>query len=86
MRHVPIAEFKDRASEIIAAAEAGEEIIITRHGKAAARLTGVDRQADRAAQRREILDKLAGHRAAMRARGLSVTREEIIAWKGEGRH
>jgi prevent-host-death family protein len=33
MRHVPIAQFKDKMSEIMAAAEAGEDIIITRHGR-----------------------------------------------------
>ena len=38
MRHIPIAEFKDKVSEIVSAAEAGEEIVITQRGKAIARL------------------------------------------------
>ncbi|MER9234502.1 type II toxin-antitoxin system prevent-host-death family antitoxin [Mesorhizobium sp. M0622] len=35
---IPIAEAKARLSELVSRAEAGEEIVITRHGKVAARL------------------------------------------------
>ena len=38
MRHVPIAEFKDHLSELVAAVEAGDEIVITRHGRAAVKV------------------------------------------------
>ena len=41
-KHVPVAAFKDRVSEYVAEAEAGGEIIITRHGKAAAKLVPYD--------------------------------------------
>jgi len=85
MRHVPLAAFKDRASEYISAAERGEEIIITRHGKPAARLTtAVDRE-DRQRRAREALARLMEHRERMRAEGRTATIEELIAWKNEGR-
>lgn len=88
-RHVPISEFKDHASELVAAAEGGEEILITRHGKVAARLVAADEAAlAKAAKRAKVqaaLDKLAELRAEMRAQGMSVTIDEIIAWKNEGR-
>jgi len=86
MRHVPIAEFKDKLSEIVAAAEAGEEIVITRHGRPAVKVIAfaASEEAQRA-ERRAILDGFAELRAAMRERGAKVTREEIIAWKNEGR-
>jgi prevent-host-death family protein len=85
-RHVPVSEFKDRASEFIAAAERGEEIVITRHGKPAARLLAV--RSDSTERRHrvgEALERLAQLRAKMRAEGRTVTMDEIIAWKNEGR-
>jgi prevent-host-death family protein len=85
MRHVPIAEFKDHLSELVAAAEAGEEVIITRHGKAAVRLVPMrDEQALRM-KRQEAWDRLAHLREQMRAAGQTATLEEIIDWKNEGR-
>lgn len=85
MRHVPLAAFKDKASEYIAAAEKGEEIIITRHGKPAAKLvTAVDRGA-RKARARAAWERLMLHRDKMLAEGRTATIEEMIAWKNEGR-
>lgn len=86
MRHVPISEFKDNASEWIALAERGEEIILTRHGKPAAKLvaTGVD-NAERERRARRAWDILAENREAMRAAGKTATIEQMIAWKNEGR-
>lgn len=84
-RHVPISEFKDHASELVAAAERGEEIVITRHGKPAARVIGVPAaDAERRAAVTKAFANLAKNRAQMRAEGRSVTMEEIIAWKNEG--
>jgi prevent-host-death family protein len=37
-----IAELKNRLSELVQCAESGEEIVITRHGKAVAKLVGVE--------------------------------------------
>lgn len=85
-RHVPISEFKDHASELVAAAERGEEIVITRHGKPAAKLSGAV-TADDSKRRRaeEALARLAEIRAQQRALGMTATIEEMIAWKNEGR-
>lgn len=88
-RHVPISEFKDHASELVAAAEGGEEILITRHGKIAARLVAVDEMAAaKAAKRAKVqaaLARLAELREEMRAQGHTVTQQEIADWKNEGR-
>ncbi|WP_419809349.1 type II toxin-antitoxin system Phd/YefM family antitoxin [Sphingomonas sp.] len=83
MRHVPIAEFKDKLSEIVAAAEAGEDIVITRHGRDVVRLSGVE--ADRREQRRAALEGLVQFRDDLRGEGVRVTSDEWIAWKEEGR-
>ena len=85
MRHIPIAAFKDRVSEFIAAAEAGEEVIITRHGKVAARLLPPDNLVKRQAVARDSMAKLKIMRERMRAEGRTATIEEMIEWKNEGR-
>ena len=50
MRHVSIAELKANAEELVAAAEAGEDIAIVREGRDVVRLTGL------AARRPELID------------------------------
>jgi len=85
MRNVPIAEFKDKMSEYIAAAEAGEEVIITRHGRAAAKLVPVVDTAALRRQRERAAARLAAHRRKMIRDGRTASIEELIAWKNEGR-
>jgi prevent-host-death family protein len=84
MRNIPVSEFKDKASELIAAAEQGEEIVITRHGKPTVKLVAIERDFD-PAERREALRLSEKLIAKMRAEGRSVSIEEAIAWKNEGR-
>jgi prevent-host-death family protein len=83
-RHVPIAEFKDHLSELVAAAALGEEIVITRHGKAQAKLVAVD-DAARAKRAEEATRRIREHIAAMRAKGWTATADERKAWIDEGR-
>jgi prevent-host-death family protein len=40
--HVAVRELKDRLSELLRRAEAGEEIVVTSHGRPVARLVPVD--------------------------------------------
>jgi prevent-host-death family protein len=85
MRHVALSEAKDHLSEFVAAAEAGQEITITRHGKPAARLVAVDAPPDaRNALKRAAIERLAEIRSELRARGMTATVEEMISWKNEG--
>jgi prevent-host-death family protein len=84
MRHVPVSKFKDNASDYIAAAERGEEIVITRHGQPAARLIAANQSFDMA-KRREAMNGLAKLRDELRAEGKTATIDEMIAWKNEGR-
>ena len=86
MRSVALSEAKDHLSEFVAAAQAGDEITITRHGKPAAKLVAaLPVAADRHQAKRDALDSLMRHRETMRALGLTATNEELIAWKNEGR-
>jgi prevent-host-death family protein len=85
MRHVAVSEFKDKASELIAAAERGEEIVITRHGKPVVQLSSVGGQGVDLEKRKRALEGFRQLREEMRAAGRTVTLEEAIAWKNEGR-
>ena len=84
-RHVPISEFKDHASELVSAAERGEEIVITRHGKPAVVLRSAgDTREGREARARAALASLDRMREEAAKRGQTATAEEWIAWKREG--
>jgi prevent-host-death family protein len=83
MRHVAVAAFKDRVSEFIAEAQAGEEIIITRHGKEAARL--LPPEIDKAALRKEAVTKIRAFRASIQGKYEAVTSEDIRHWLEESR-
>jgi len=85
VRNVPIAEFKDKVSEIISAVEAGEEVAITRHGKIAARLLPPEYSAEQRERARRAFARLKQMRDKMRAEGRTATIDEMIAWKNEGR-
>lgn len=74
---VKIAEAKAHFSELVARAEAGEEIVISRGNKPVAKLVS----ADRTGRTEEAIEGL--RRLRTRCRG-KVTLEEILAWRHEG--
>ena len=83
MRYIPVAEFKDRCSELVAAAEAGEDIVITRHGREVAKVVGLVE--DRMARQRAAVDAMAQLGQRIRAKYGPTTPEEIREWINEGR-
>lgn len=85
MRSVRLSEAKDHLSEFVAAVEEGEEIVITRHGRPAARLVPIMDQGAIEARGRQALEDLARLRARLRAKGVTVTAAEMKSWKDEGR-
>ncbi len=85
MKHVPVAAFKDRVSQYIAEAEAGDEIIITKHGKPSARLVSAVDDEERKVRARAALDALLGHRKRMLRAGRTASAEEVKSWISEGR-
>jgi prevent-host-death family protein len=80
MTRVGLFEAKQKLSELVQRAAAGEEIVITRHGQPAAVLRGLRPGIDATGAR------AAGRRIAARRKRLApVTVEEILRWIGEGR-
>ena len=83
MKHVPVAAFKDKVSQYIAAAAAGEEIVITKHGKEAARL--VPPAKDRHALKAEAVARMIAFGERHRAKYGPTSSEEIRAMLEESR-
>ncbi len=80
MATMGLAEAKNKLSELLDRVERGEEFTITRHDEAVARLVPAKRPS------LEDAKKAIEAMRAMRARNsVSVTTEEILAWKNEGR-
>ncbi|MDO9452964.1 MAG: type II toxin-antitoxin system prevent-host-death family antitoxin [Stagnimonas sp.] len=76
-------EAKTHLPKLLARVAKGERITITKRGKVIAELVppgGVNLDA-----RRKLIDDLHQLGETMRARGVRITREEIVAWKNEGR-
>lgn len=79
MREVGAFEAKTHLSELLAAAEAGESVLITRRGAPVARLVPAGR--DRGA----VLNRLAALRSRLAARGVRLGADEILSARDEGR-
>lgn len=84
MTEIGLFEAKNKLSELVERASGGEEIVITRHGKPAARLVATEPAEEEAWRRhREAIEKLTQLRDSG-AFGPPMTIEEIIAAKHEG--
>lgn len=80
MREIGAFEAKTHLSELLAAAEAGESIIITRRGTAVARLVPVGQGGDRAS----ALARVATLRRRLGSM-VPLTSDEILSARDEGR-
>jgi prevent-host-death family protein len=72
---VSVTDAKGQSTELVRRAEAGEEVIRTRHGHAAVRLVPVKRGLDRSS-RQSVLDAVRAVAAAMAAGGSSAARSQ----------
>jgi prevent-host-death family protein len=87
METVGLFEAKTHLSELIARAERGEEVIITRHNKPVAKLVPITTEISPELYRKrlEILDELQAVGREIAKRGGPITVEEILSWRDEGR-
>ena len=79
MKQVQASAAKAHFSELLDEVERGETIAITRHGKRVARIVPEDSERER-----EIRQAMA-EIEELRKQNKPVTREEILAWRDEGR-
>jgi prevent-host-death family protein len=50
--HIPVSDAKGRLTDLVRRAQAGDEVVLTRHGQPTVRLVPIRKVADRAARRR----------------------------------
>ncbi|MGH7059315.1 MAG: type II toxin-antitoxin system Phd/YefM family antitoxin [Stellaceae bacterium] len=75
---VAVTDANARLTELIRCAEAGEEVILTRHGRAVARVVPVARPADRTARRRLLEAVRSAGGAKARARGGAARSQDFL--------
>lgn len=86
MDTVGLFEAKTHLSELIARAERGEEVVITRHNKPVAKLVPITEvSADLVKRRRRALQRLQAVGREAAEQGGPITRGEIVQWVQEGR-
>lgn len=86
MRTVTVSDFEAQLDELLAAAEGGEQFLLVRDGKPAARLgPATDDRHNRAERQRAVVGEIVAlGREHLRQFG-PTTADEIVAWKNEGR-
>lgn len=80
---VSVTEAKAQLTELVRRAEAGDEVILTRHGQAAVRLVPVNPVHDRKV-RRALLDAVRASGAAKALQGPSAARSQDFLYDHDG--
>ena len=80
---ISVTEAKGRLTELVSRAEAGEEIVLTRHGKATVKLEPMRRRPDAEALRTAIT-RVRTAAANKRSAGASAARSQDFLYDGSG--
>ena len=80
---ISVTDAKARLTELVRRAEAGEEIVVTRHGKPVARIVSAEPQPDERARRALIASIQAAARQRIRP-GPTAARSQDFLYDGRG--
>jgi prevent-host-death family protein len=80
---ISVTDAKARLTGLVRRAEAGEEVVLTRHGEPAVRLVPVKAHTDRQARRR-LLDEVQAEAAGKATTGDSAARSQDFLYDSEG--
>ena len=80
---VAVTNAKGRLTELIRRAEAGEEVVLTRHGHAVVRLVAIKAQIDPPARRR-LLEEVQASAAAKTTTGEPAARSQDFLYDEQG--
>ncbi len=80
---ISVTDAKAQLTELVRRAEAGEEIVLTRHGQPAARLTPIAVARDRKS-RRAVLEAVRKSARARAAEGESAARSQDFLYGADG--
>ena len=80
---ISVSDAKGQLTELVRIAEAGEEVVLTRHGHAAVRLVPVHAATDRSS-RRKVLEAIRESGAAKAKRGPGAARSQDFLYGDDG--
>ncbi len=80
---VSVSEAKAQLTELVRRAEAGEEVVLTRHGQAIVRLTPVGTKTD-AASRRALIEAVRASAAGKAGAGPPAARSQDFLYGDDG--
>ncbi len=81
---VSVTDAKGQLTDLVRRAEAGEEVILTRHGQPAVRLVAAKRKPLDPAERRKILEEISAAGAAKATPGPSAARSQDFLYDEYG--
>ena len=80
---ISVTEAKGQLTELVRRAEAGDEVVLTRHGQATVKLVPVRRRPD-ADARRAVIARMQAAAAGKRTEGASAVRSQDFLYDGDG--
>lgn len=80
---ISVTDAKGQLTDLVRRAEAGDEVILTRHGHPTVRLVAIQASPDRAA-RRSIMEAVSRAGAAKSVQGASAARSQDVLYDDEG--
>ena len=80
---ISVTEAKAQLTELVRRAEAGDEVVLTRHGQATVRLVPVRRRPD-ADARRAVIARMRAAAAGKQAAVASAARSQDFLYDGDG--
>ena len=80
---ISVTDAKRQLAELVSRAEAGEDVVLTRHGKATVKLEPVRRRFD-AEARRTVIARVRTAAASKRSAGASAARSQDFLYDGSG--
>jgi len=81
---ISVTDAKGQLTDLVRRAEAGDEVILTRHGQAAARLVAIKAKPLDPAARRKILEEVRASGSAKASPGPSAARSQDFLYDEDG--
>jgi prevent-host-death family protein len=79
---ISVSEAKAQLTELVRRAEAGDEVILTRHGEAAARIVPIAKRPT-AAEKKDILERISQRASRIATPGPSAARSQDLLYNDE---
>jgi len=81
---ISVTDAKGQLTELVRRAEAGDEVILTRHGQAAVRLVAVKKEPLDSMARRKLLEEVRASGSAKASKGPSAVKSQDFLYDKKG--